>query len=134
MVALSLSSEPSIVSLVMVIGRMVLSISCKADLTESKLPTRLTRKVIGLATGNWISSALLTPDLLEPEPELELDELLDELELELDELDEPDELSDSVVSTLICSMVTPDLDKILFCSDELSATLSSSVGKASITT
>ena len=116
MVALSLSSEPSIVSLVMVIGRIVLSISCKADLTESKLPTRLTRKVIGLATGNWISSALLTPDLLEPE--LELDELLDELELELelelDELDEPDELSDSVVSTLICSMVTPDLDKILF--------------------
>ena len=112
MVALSLSSEPSIVSLVMVIGRMVLSISCKADLTESKLPTRLTRKVIGLATGNWISSALLTPDLLEPE--LEPDELLDELELELDELDEPDELSDSVVSTLICSMVTPDLDKILF--------------------
>ena len=114
MVALSLSSEPSIVSLVMVIGRMVLSISCRADLTESKLPTRLTRKVIGLATGNWISSALLTPDLLEPEPELELDELLDELELELDELDEPDELSDSVVSTLICSMVTPNLDKILF--------------------
>ena len=128
MVALSLSSEPSIVSLVIVIGRMVLSISCKADLTESKLPTRLTRKVIGLATGNWISSALLTPDLPE------LDELLDELELELDELDEPDELSDSVVSTLICSIVTPDLDKILFCSDELSATLSSSVGKASITT
>ena len=117
MVALSLSSEPSIVSLVMVIGRMVLSISCRADLTESKLPTRLTRKVIGLATGNWISSALLTPDLPEPEPELELelDELLDELELELDELDEldePDELSDSVVSTLICSIVTPDLDKI----------------------
>ena len=134
MVALSLSSEPSIVSLVMVIGRMVLSISCRADLTESKLPTRLTRKVIGLATGNWISSALLTPDLLEPE----LDELLDylelELELELDELDESDELSDSVVSTLICSIVTPDLDKILFWSDELSATLSSSVGKASITT
>ena len=112
MVALSLSSEPSIVSLVMVIGRMVLSMSCKADLTESKLPTRLTRKVIGLATGNWISSALLTPDLLEPE--LEPDELLDELELELDELDESDELSDSVVSTLICSIVTPDLDKILF--------------------
>ena len=110
MVALSLSSEPSIVSLVMVIGRMVLSISCRADLTESKLPTRLTRKVIGLATGNWTSSALLTPDL----PELELDELLDELELELDELDELDELSDSVVSTLICSIVTPDLDKILF--------------------
>ena len=108
MVALSLSSEPSIVSLVIVIGRMVLSISCRADLTESKLPTRLTRKVIGLATGNWTLSALLTPDLLELDP----DELSDELEL--DELDEPDELSDSVVSTLICSIVTPDLDKILF--------------------
>ena len=66
--------------------------------------------MIGLATGNWTSSALLTPDLLEPE--LELDELPDELEL--DELDELDELSDSVVSTLICSIVTPDLDKILF--------------------